>query len=57
MKHTCTHVQDDGVQVEKEKLPKLSLGLFWNVQQWSRVCRACNSKIGGLHHLPLGEEC
>ena len=33
MRHTCAHVQDDGVQVEKEKLPeKLSLGLFWNVQ-------------------------
>ena len=56
MKHTSAHAQDDGVQVEKEKLPtkeifkkkkeqKHSLGLFWNVQLWSRVRRACNSKI------------
>ena len=33
MKHTCTHAQDDGVQVEKEKLPtkkKEERSLVWD---------------------------
>ena len=62
MKHTCAHVQDDGVQVENERLPslKLSLGYFGMYSSSPEYAEHATVKLMrkfGLHHLPLGEEC
>ena len=69
MKHTCTHVQDDGVQVEKEKLPTKKIftkkrSLVWDYfgmyscgSEYTEHATVELMRKFGFHHLPLGEEC
>ena len=64
MKYTCTHVQDDGVQVEKEKLPTKKRSLVWDYfgmysssPEYAEHATVKLIRKFGLHHLPLGEEC